>query len=69
MYENGYLPKVAFHLAAENAQKANYFLQRQNDVYGEVTVEQLLWCHREALKLQKLWRDELAEFNAHLGRY
>ena len=50
-YEQGYLPKLAYHLSKGNTEKYEYFLQRQIEVYGAVTDEQRWWVLEEIHKL------------------
>ena len=37
-YPNGYLPKIAYHIAQENHSKVDYFLNQQTRRYGELTI-------------------------------
>ena len=32
-YKNGFLPKIAYHLASNNPEKVSYFFNRQAQVY------------------------------------
>jgi len=47
-YTNGYLPKIAYHMAVTKDQsKVEYFEQRQLDTYGEFTDKQRWWLLEE----------------------
>ena len=37
-YPNGYLPKIAYHIAQSNYDKVEYFLNQQTRRYGELTI-------------------------------
>ena len=39
-YTNGYLPKIAHHMVQGNVDKVEYFIKRQEDVYGPLTSQQ-----------------------------
>ncbi len=39
-YTNGYLPKIVHHMLQGNIEKVEYFIKRQEDVYGPLTAEQ-----------------------------
>ena len=66
-YENGYLPKIAYHFAAGNKDKATYFYKKQTEVYGLVTVEQMVWINDKVEAIKKQWAVEEKEMNDHLG--
>ena len=36
-YTNGYLPKIVHHMLQGNVNKVEYFVKRQEDVYGPLT--------------------------------
>jgi len=40
-YPNGYLPKIAYHIANQNADKLNYFTERHEAKYGKLTQEDM----------------------------
>lgn len=40
-YPDGYLPKIAYHMAQGNAEKVQYFADRQVQQYGPITSENL----------------------------
>lgn len=67
-YENGYLPKIAYHLAAGNDDKATYFFKKQVNVYGVMTAEQGIWLNNKVNAIKKEWAVEMKEMNDHLGR-
>jgi hypothetical protein len=45
-YANGYLPKIAYHLAHGNQDNVDYFKQRQIATYGRITTEQWMELSR-----------------------
>lgn len=50
-YPNGYLPRIAYHIAeTQNSDKILYFLNRQVEQYGELTQEQLEFVFIECVK-------------------
>lgn len=67
-YENGYLPKIAYHLAAGNEDKFLYFSEKQVEVYGKITPKQMLWINDKFEAIKKQWAVEEKEMNDHLGR-
>ena len=67
-HKNGYLPKIAYHLAAGNEDKFLYFSEKQVEVYGKITPKQMLWVHRKMNSIKKEWAIEMKEMNDHLGR-
>ena len=66
-YKNGYLPKIAYHIAANNAEKVSYFMNRQVEVYGPITPEDMAFVTKESNKIQRVWALEMQEFKSHLG--
>jgi hypothetical protein len=67
-YENGYLPKIAYHLAAGNGDKFLYFSDKQANTYGKITPKQMLWINDRKESILKEWAVEMKEMNDHLGR-
>ena len=57
-YENGYLPKIAYHMYKGNSEKVEYFSNRQRERYGEVTDEQRWWLLEEIHRLNDRHTDE-----------
>lgn len=51
-YPQGYLAKIAYHLAQGNISKYKYFLQRQREMYGELTPEDIQVIRRLSIDLQ-----------------
>ena len=47
-YPQGYLPKIAYHLARGNDSKVEYFTERQLEQYGDVTN-----AHKEFVQLRR----------------
>lgn len=66
-YKHGFLPKIAYHMAANNPEKVSYFTKRQVQVYGPITSEDLEFCVKEMHKMLRIWEMEMKEFNSHLG--
>ena len=50
-YENGYLPKIAYHLYKGNEHNVDYFILRQTKMYGEITDAQKQWIWDELDRL------------------
>ena len=50
-YENGYLPKIAYHLYKGNEYNVDYFILRQTKMYGEITAAQRQWIWDELDRL------------------
>ena len=50
-YENGYLPKIAYHLYKGNEYNGDYFILRQTEMYGEITDAQKQWVWDELDRL------------------
>ena len=40
-HPQGYLPKIAYHIFKGNDEKVNYFIQRQEAQYGQMSVEDM----------------------------
>jgi hypothetical protein len=66
-YENGYLPKIAYHTASNNIEKAQYFKDKQIEKYGPITTEQWMFVIDEVVKIKDTWAIEEREMNSHLG--
>ena len=49
-YKDGYLPKIAYHIANQNPDKLNYFTERHEAKYGKLTHQ----LHSIQLKLQRI---------------
>ena len=67
-YENGYLPKIAYHTAYNNIEKVEYFKGKQIEKSGPITTEQLMFVVNEVLKIKDTWTLEEREMNNHLGQ-
>ena len=50
-YENGYLPKIAYHLYKGNQDRVDYFIHRQLSVYGPIEDRQSWWVCAEVERL------------------
>lgn len=68
-YPQGYLPKIAYHLAMGNTQKAEYFVERQKETYGPLEPGQLIEVMDQVRGIERQWAEEQKEFNSHLGRF
>ena len=66
-YKHGYLLKIAYHMAANNPEKVAYFFNRQVQVYGPITPENMAFIAKETNKTQRAWALEINEFRSHLG--
>ena len=66
-YKNGFLPKIAYHMAANNHEKVAYFFNRQAQVYGPITGEDMAFIAKESNKIHRAWANEISEFKSHLG--
>jgi hypothetical protein len=66
-YQNGYLPKIAYHMADNNHEAVAHFFERQVAAYGPITAEDMQFITRESARLQRMWANEMKEFNSHLG--
>lgn len=66
-YKNGFLPKIAYHMAANNPDKVYYFFNRQAQVYGPITPENMEFIAKEVKLIQRAWAHEISEFRSHLG--
>ncbi len=54
-YYNGYLPRVAYHIAVtQNSDKILFFLDRQVKQYGELTQNQLQFVFDECVNKKGL---------------
>ena len=40
-YPEGYLPKIAYHIANQNPDKLDYFTKRHEEIHGELTEEDM----------------------------
>ena len=40
-YTDGYLPKIAYHIANQNPDKLNYFTERHEAKYGKLTQDDM----------------------------
>ena len=66
-FKNGYLPKIAYHMASNNPEKVSYFFNRQAQAYGPITPENMEFITKEVNKIQRIWASEEREFNSHLS--
>jgi len=66
-HPNGYLPKIAYHMASDNHEAVAHFFERQVVAYGPITAEDMVWIMRERDKVVRVWAAEEREFNNHLN--
>lgn len=66
-HPNGYLPKIAYHMADNNAQAVEHFTDRQIARYGNISSEDMMWISQEVAKIKRIWAIEEREFNSHLS--
>jgi hypothetical protein len=66
-HPNGYLPKIAYHMASDNHEAVAYFFERQVVAYGPITAEDMVWIMRERDKVVRVWAAEEREFNNSLN--
>lgn len=66
-YKHGFLLKIAYHMAANNPDKVYYFFNRQAQVYGPITPENMEFIAKEVKLIQRAWAHEISEFRSHLG--
>jgi len=66
-YQNGYLPKIAYHMAQGNTDRVEYFTHRQISRYGELTPWDMGWISNQVNSILHQWAQEEKEFNSHLS--
>ena len=66
-YPNGYLPKIAFHMADNNPDGVEHFTERHEARFGYITPADLKWICREVNSIKRQWASEMNEFNNHLN--
>lgn len=66
-YPNGYLPKIAFHMADNNPESVAHFTERHEARYGYISPVDMKWICQEAARLKRQWEQEYREFVGHLG--
>jgi len=66
-HPNGYLPKIAYHLASNHQESVDYFFERQVATYGPITSENMSFIMQEMNRIQRNWAIEEQEFNSHLS--
>jgi len=68
-YPQGYLPKIAYHLARRDYQKAEYFASKQKETYGSIEPQDMIKIMAEVNRIQDQYAQEEREFSSHLGRF
>jgi len=66
-HPNGYLPKIAYHMASDNHEAVAHFFNRQAIAYGPITPENMEFITKEVNKIKRIWAAEEREFNSHLS--
>jgi len=66
-HPNGYLPKIAYHIASDNQESIAHFFECQVKTYGPITAEDMSFIANESARIQRMWRQEESEFNSHLS--
>jgi hypothetical protein len=66
-HPNGYLPKIAYHIASDNYEAVAHFFERQVEAYGPITAENMEFIGKEVNKIKRIWAAEEREFNSHLN--
>ena len=52
---NGYLPKIAYHMADNNHEAVAHFTDRQIARYGNLSAEDMLWITCEVANIRRIW--------------
>ena len=66
-YENGYLNKIAHHMACDNHESVKHFTERQIAGYGHLTAENMSWLTRHVASIKRIWAAEARELEANIG--
>lgn len=66
-HPNGYLPKIAYHIASRNTEKVEYFTNQQIASYGPLSAVDMVTVANEVYRIQRQWEVEEQEFNSHLS--
>ena len=66
-HPNGYIPKIAYHMADNNHEAVAHFTERQIARYGHLSSEDMMWITREVASIKRIWAAEEREFNSHLS--
>jgi capsular polysaccharide biosynthesis protein len=66
-HPNGYLPKIAYHMADNNHDAVAHFTERQIARYGNLSAEDMMWITRKVASIKRIWAAEEQEFNSHLS--
>ena len=65
-YENGYLPKIAFHAANDNLKSAEVFIKKHIEKYGKLSSSDMMFIFDEMASIKRSWTQETNEFNNSL---
>ena len=66
-YPKGYLPRIAYHMADGNHASVDHFTERQIARYSDISCEDMVFISQEVARIQRMWKQEEHEFNAHIG--
>lgn len=65
-YENGYLPKIAFHAANDNLKSAEFFIDKHIENYGKLSSADMMFIFDEMASIKRSRAQETNEFNNSL---
>ena len=68
-YPQGYLPKIAYHLARRDYKSAEFFAGRQKETYGPIEPSDIIVLQEMVNEINERYAQEAREFNSHLGRF
>lgn len=66
-HPQGYLPKIAYHMAGNCPASVEHFTDRQIARYGNISSEDMMWICQEVARIHRMWKIEEREFNSHLS--
>lgn len=66
-YENGYLPKIAFHSANNDLESVRFFIDKHIEKYGKLNTDDMMWIFDEMASIKRTWAQETDEFNNSLN--
>lgn len=66
-HPQGYLPKIAYHMAGNCPASVEHFTDRHLARYGNISSEDMMWICQEVARIHRMWKIEEREFNSHLG--
>lgn len=66
-YENGYLPKIAFHSANNDLETVRLLVDKHIEKYGKLSTEDMMYIFDESASIKRSWAQETDEFNNSLN--